>query len=146
MNDTLRHKQAYDLIQQKTTKEKPQRLSNPYTLMIVEGRYYLSFKDGRGVMQNIEIEKPAGTFDAILMDLMMPVMDGYTATKKIRSLEHSDAKTIPIIAMTANAFQEDAEKCIAVGMNAHLAKPLDIETVMITICHLVKKKDSITIY
>ena len=86
-------------------------------------------------------EKPAGTFDAILMDLMMPVMDGYTATKKIRSLEHSDAKTIPIIAMTANAFQEDAEKCIAVGMNAHLAKPLDIEKMMTTICHLVKKKN-----
>ena len=77
-------------------------------------------------------EKPAGTFDAILMDLMMPVMDGYTATKKIRSLEHSDAKTI---------FQEDAEKCIAVGMNAHLAKPLNIEKMMTTICHLVKKKN-----
>ena len=72
-------------------------------------------------------EKPAGTFDVILMDLMMPVMDGYTATRKIRELERSDAKTVPIIAMTANAFQEDAEKCIAVGMNAHLAKPLDIE-------------------
>ena len=86
-------------------------------------------------------EKPAGTFDVILMDLMMPVMDGYTATKKIRSLERSDAKTIPIIAMTANAFQEDAEKCIAVGMNAHLAKPLDIEKMMITICHLVKKEN-----
>ena len=86
-------------------------------------------------------EKPAGTFDAILMDLMMPVMDGYTATRKIRSLEHSDAKTIPIIAMTANAFQEDAEKCIAVGMNAHLAKPLDIEKMMITICRLVKKEN-----
>lgn len=86
-------------------------------------------------------EKPAGTFDAILMDLMMPVMDGYTATRKIRSLEHSDAKTIPIIAMTANAFQEDAEKCIAVGMNAHLAKPLDIEKMMITICRLVNKEN-----
>ena len=86
-------------------------------------------------------EKPAGTFDAILMDLMMPVMDGYTATRKIRLLEHSDAKTIPIIAMTANAFQEDAEKCIAVGMNAHLAKPLDIEKMMITICHLINKKN-----
>lgn len=72
-------------------------------------------------------EKPVGTFDVILMDLMMPVMDGYTATRKIRELERSDAKTVPIIAMTANAFQEDAEKCIAVGMNAHLAKPLDIE-------------------
>ena len=84
-------------------------------------------------------EKPAGTFDVILMDLMMPVMDGYTATRKIRELERSDAKTVPIIAMTANAFKEDAEKCIAVGMNAHLAKPLDIEKVMITICRLVKE-------
>ena len=78
-------------------------------------------------------EKPAGTFDVILMDLMMPVMDGYTATRKIRELECSDAKTVPIIAMTANAFQEDAEKCIAVGMNAHLAKPLDIEKMKKTI-------------
>ena len=102
-------------------------------------------EDGQQAVELFK-EKPAGTFDAILMDLMMPVMDGYTATKKIRSLERLDAKTIPIIAMTANAFQEDAEKCIAVGMNAHLAKPLDIEKVMITICHLVKKKDSITIY
>ena len=78
-------------------------------------------------------EKPAGTFDVILMDLMMPVMDGYTATRKIRELERSDAKTVPIIAMTANAFKEDAEKCIAVGMNAHLAKPLDIEKMKKTI-------------
>ena len=78
-------------------------------------------------------EKPAGTFDVILMDLMMPVMDGYTATRKIRELERPDAKTVPIIAMTANAFQEDAEKCIAVGMNAHLAKPLDIEKMKKTI-------------
>ena len=85
--------------------------------------------------QALEIfkEKPAGTFDVILMDLMMPVMDGYTATRKIRELERSDAKTVPIIAMTANAFQEDAEKCIAVGMNAHLAKPLDIEKMKMTI-------------
>jgi len=95
-------------------------------------------EDGQQAVELFK-EKPAGTFDAILMDLMMPVMDGYTATREIRSLERSDSKTIPIIAMTANAFQEDAEKCIAVGMNAHLAKPLDIEKVMITICRLVKE-------
>ena len=94
-------------------------------------------EDGQQAVELFK-EKPAGTFDAILMDLMMPVIDGYTATREIRSLERSDSKTIPIIAMTANAFQEDAEKCIAVGMNAHLAKPLDVEKVMITICHLVK--------
>ena len=89
-------------------------------------------EDGQQAVELFK-EKPAGTFDAILMDLMMPVMDGYTATREIRSLERSDSKTIPIIAMTANAFQEDAEKCIAVGMNAHLAKPLDIEKMKKTI-------------
>ena len=78
-------------------------------------------------------EKPAGTFDAILMDLMMPVMDGYTATKKIRSLERSDAKTIPIIAMTANAFAEDKKKTMEAGMNAHLSKPLNVPELMDTI-------------
>ena len=70
----------------------------------------------------------------ILLDIVMPVMDGLTATKTIRSLERQDAKTIPIIAMTANAFREDAEKCMEAGMNAHLAKPLDDKTIKQTIC------------
>ena len=78
-------------------------------------------------------EKPVGTFDAILMDIMMPVMDGLTATKNIRAMNRADAKTIPIIAMTANAFKEDADKCIAAGMNAHLAKPLDMDRVVFEI-------------
>lgn len=69
-------------------------------------------------------------FDVILMDIMMPVMDGITATKTIRAMERPDAKTIPIIAMTANAFKEDEEKCMAAGMNAHLAKPLEEEKVV----------------
>ena len=98
-----------------------------------EGISVTEAEDGQQALELFK-EKPAGTFDVILMDLMMPVMDGYTATRKIRELERSDAKTVPIIAMTANAFQEDAEKCIAVGMNAHLAKPLDIEKVKKTIC------------
>ena len=68
----------------------------------------------------------------------MPVMDGLEATRQIRTLNRKDTKEIPIIAMTANAFQEDAEKCIAVGMNAHLAKPLDIEKVKQTICKQVR--------
>ena len=82
---------------------------------------------------NLFLEKPAGTFDAILMDVMMPVMDGLTAARRIRALDRSDAGTIPIIAMTANAFVEDAEKCLAAGMNAHLSKPMDINKVILTI-------------
>ncbi|NBI69149.1 response regulator [Pseudoflavonifractor sp. 60] len=73
-------------------------------------------------------ESPVGYYDAILMDVRMPVMDGYEATRAIRSLEREDAD-IPIIAMTADAFSEDIQKCLACGMNDHLAKPIDIQAV-----------------
>ncbi len=73
-------------------------------------------------------KSPVGYYDAILMDVRMPVMDGYEATKAIRGLERRDAD-IPIIAMTADAFSEDIQKCLACGMNDHLAKPIDIQAV-----------------
>ena len=85
-------------------------------------------------------EKAEGTFDAILMDLMMPVLDGLSATKKIRGMSRPDAKTIPIIAITANAFEEDQKKCMEAGMDAHLTKPLDIDKVKFTIYMNVKKE------
>ena len=68
-----------------------------------------------------------GHFDAILMDMRMPVMDGLAATRNIRSLERSDAASIPIIALSANAFEEDVKQCLQAGMNAHLSKPVDID-------------------
>ena len=71
---------------------------------------------------------PAGYYDAIIMDVRMPVMDGYEATAAIRKLERPDAD-IPIIAMTADAFSEDIQRCLACGMNDHLAKPIDIQAV-----------------
>lgn len=83
------------------------------------------FRDSEIYSDNVQ-----GTFDVILMDIMIPVMDGLTASKKIRAMERPDAKTIPIIAMTANAFKEDAERCIIAGMNAHLAKPLEIDKII----------------
>ncbi len=89
-------------------------------------------KDGKQAL-DLFGRNPAKTFDVILMDIMMPVMDGITATKRIRSLDRKDAWTIPIIAMSANAFEEDAKKSIEAGMNAHLAKPLKIERVIATI-------------
>ena len=70
---------------------------------------------------------PQGHFSAILMDMRMPVMDGMTATRAIRKLDRPDARRIPIIALTANAFDEDVKQCLQAGMNAHLAKPVDIE-------------------
>lgn len=68
---------------------------------------------------------PAETFDAILMDVAMPKMDGLAATRAIRALDRPDAASIPIIAMTGNAFQEDVRECLEAGMNAHIAKPID---------------------
>ena len=70
---------------------------------------------------------PVGYYDAILMDVRMPVMDGLQATAAIRSLERPDAKEIPIIAMTANAFDEDVQNSLQAGMNAHLTKPVEPE-------------------
>ena len=68
-----------------------------------------------------------GEFDAILMDVQMPVMNGYDATRAIRALNREDAAKIPIIAMTANAFAEDEKEALNAGMNVHLAKPVDVE-------------------
>ena len=94
-------------------------------------------KDGQQAVELFE-KLPAATFDAILMDIMMPVMDGLSATRAIRALEREDAGEIPIIAMTANAFEEDEKKSLEAGMNAHLSKPLKIELVVATIADLVK--------
>lgn len=67
--------------------------------------------------------------DAIFMDIMMPVMNGLEATRKLRALNRSYAATVPIIAMTANVFQDDIENSLAAGMNAHLTKPLDVDKI-----------------
>ena len=83
-------------------------------------------------------EKPAGYYSTILMDIQMPNMDGYTASRKIRGMEREDAKAIPIIALTANAFDEDRNKAFAAGMNGHIAKPIDVGRMVRTIGALVK--------
>ncbi len=80
-----------------------------------------------------------GSIDAILMDVMMPVKDGLTATREIRSLDRADAENVPIIAMTASAFAEDVENARMAGMNAHIAKPIDGDKLINRIIRLVKK-------
>ncbi|MDR1695654.1 MAG: response regulator [Endomicrobium sp.] len=85
--------------------------------------------DGTVALKKFE-NSPKSYYDLIFMDVQMPTMDGYEATRKIRALDRSDAKTVPIVAMTANAYKEDIEKAIESGMNAHLSKPIDIKSVM----------------
>ena len=86
-------------------------------------------------------EYPRGYFDAILMDIRMPEMDGLEAAKTIRSLQLSDAPVIPIIAMTANAYEEDIDKSIEAGMNAHLAKPVEAAKLYATLANCIAQRE-----
>lgn len=88
--------------------------------MIVEEAY-----DGQQAVDLVK-EKEAGYYDLILMDIMMPVKDGLEATREIRNLSKADSGTIPIVAMSANAFDEDVRRSLASGMNGHLSKPVNI--------------------
>lgn len=110
------------------------------TLLEDEGAITTIVNDGQQAVDIFSRNKP-GTFDAILMDIMMPEMDGLSATKAIRALDREDAKTIPIIAMTANAFDEDEKKCMEAGMNAHLVKPLDIQKMKEAVCRYLNKQN-----
>ena len=87
-----------------------------------------------------------GEYDFIIMDVMMPVMDGLEATKAIRGLEREDAREIPIIAMTANAFEEDRKACLDAGMDEHIGKPIDIPLLKRTITKLLTKNHKNRIY
>ena len=97
-----------------------------------EGAVITTAWNGQEALDTFERE-PEGTFDVIIMDIMMPVMDGLEATRRIRNLDKKDASYIPIIAMTANAFREDVQKSLDAGMNEHISKPVDIETIMLVI-------------
>ena len=88
-----------------------------------------SAPDGTDAVAMVE-KSEEGYYDAFLMDVQMPVMNGYEATKAIRAMSREDVKTLPIIAMTANAMEDDKEAALKSGMNAHIAKPLDIELLM----------------
>ncbi len=84
-----------------------------------------SARNGKEAVEHFNASRPHH-FDAVLMDVLMPVMDGLTATREIRRLQRDDARTVPIIALSANAFEEDRRKSLASGMNAHASKPLEI--------------------
>ena len=81
-----------------------------------------------------------GAYDIVLMDIQMPVMDGYEATRTIRAMPAQWMQKIPILAMTANAFEEDRKKALEVGMNGHLAKPIDAEKLLEMLAEVLKKE------
>ncbi|MDR0998394.1 MAG: response regulator, partial [Treponema sp.] len=85
--------------------------------------------DGYEALKKFE-ESPENGYSIIYMDVQMPNMDGYEAATAIRALDRPDAGTVPIVAMTANAFKDDIDRALASGMNAHLAKPMEVEKVM----------------
>ena len=96
-------------------------------------------KNGKEALEIFQNSKP-NEYDVVIMDVMMPVMDGLEATKAIRMLEREDAKKIPIIAMTANAFEEDRKACLDAGMNEHIGKPIDIPLLKSAITKLLTNK------
>ncbi len=103
------------------------------------GAQIVEAEDGRQAVEIFQQSEP-GYFDLILMDIQMPRMDGYAATKAIRALERPDAKTVPILAMTANAFAEDEKKSLEAGMDAHISKPLEIAAVYATLNEILREK------
>ena len=97
-------------------------------------------EDGIQCVNRIE-KMPAGTYDMILMDIQMPKMDGYKATQAIRRLPDRDKACIPIIAMTANAFEEDKREAFAAGMNGHIAKPIQIDKLLSTLAEVIMQQE-----
>ena len=108
-------------------------------LLDMEGAVCKICGDGRKTVEEFEHSEP-GTYDLLLMDIQMPDMNGYEATKAIRAGSHPEAKTIPIVAMTANAFAEDVLEALQAGMDGHIAKPVDMVVLKKTISKVLKKK------
>lgn len=105
-------------------------------LLEMEGAKSEIAVDGKEALEKFE-KSESGKFDMIFMDIQMPVMNGYESTKAIRASAHPDAATIPIAAMTANAFAEDVENALSSGMNAHITKPIDMNMLKSTVSQLV---------
>lgn len=120
--------------------------------VVINAEIILELLDMRGIRadhaQNGQIavdlfaQSPPHTYDAVLMDVRMPVLDGLGATRAIRALDHPDAKTVPIIAMTANAFDEDVRRSLQAGMDAHLSKPVEPDRLYETLARLIDRSKS----
>ena len=106
-------------------------------LLDLYGAEYTVEENGEKAVSAFSSAAP-GTYDAIIMDIQMPKMNGYEATRAIRNIGSPESKTIPIIAMTANAFAEDIQSALDSGMNAHISKPVDVSILLNTLNRLLK--------
>ena len=97
-------------------------------------------ENGKIALDMVSSSEP-GYYDAVLMDIQMPIMDGYEATREIRALSNKDLANIPILAMTANAFKEDERAVMEAGMQAHIAKPVDVDQLLKTLASVLRKTD-----
>ena len=142
---TLRHNEdaeekqvEYDFTGRRVLVAEDNQINAEITRNLLENKKCKVELAGNGVRaMEMFVQNPVGYYDAILMDIQMPVMDGLQATINIRHWSRCDAKKIPIIAMTANAFDEDIEKSRAAGMNAHLSKPIEPDLLYHTLCRIL---------
>ena len=95
--------------------------------ILTEAGFVVDVANNGQIALDILKESEAGYYQLVLMDIQMPVMNGYEAATRIRQLENKEISSIPIIAMTANAFEEDKQEALRCGMNGHIAKPIDVE-------------------
>ena len=109
-------------------------------MLAIEGAKCEVAPNGKIAVDMFESSQP-GHYDMVLMDVQMPIMNGYEATRAIRESSHPDAKTIPVVAMTANTFADDVQEAFDAGMNAHLAKPIDMDAVRRTVARFTKNTE-----
>ncbi len=165
LKSTLGKGTCFDVILSLPFSETPaeEKISNDTPKTELSGRHILLVEDNelnreitRYIIESLEMtadeatdgsealriitEQPADTYDAILMDIQMPVMDGFTASGKIREMDDSVRSSIPIIALTANAFREDRERCLNAGMNAHICKPVNSDELYDALVNVLNKK------
>ena len=119
-------------------------------ILSIQGAEVTLAGDGNVALETFKTSEP-GSFDLILMDIQMPVMNGYESARAIRAISHyefmpvkrrDEAASIPIIAMTANAFSEDVQNALASGMNAHVAKPLNMEVLKKTVSRVMNQNQN----
>jgi len=134
------HKESYDFHGKKVLLAEDNALNTEIAIELLNSvNLNVDHAENGQIAVDKFLTAPIGTYDIILMDIQMPVMNGYQATKTIRSSSHPNAKSIPIFAMTADAFTENVAEALSAGMNGHIAKPIDTHILYRTLCNCLRQ-------